>query len=92
MQDIITWFGYPRAIVADKLLSISYKCKEYYKGKDIRIITCTPHCHQANGLSEKAVNICNQVPKNGAEEGSAIMVNIITHLKIQHQRFYIVAC
>lgn len=70
MQDVFTKFGYPQYIIADNLPFLSMKCKNYYKNKEITILTCTPHHHQSNGLSEKAVSIGKQILRKSYTENS----------------------
>lgn len=70
MQNIFTKFGYPQYLIADNLPFLSMKCRDYYKDKEITIQTCTPHHHQSNGLSEKAVNIGRQILRKSLDEKS----------------------
>ncbi|XP_050504417.1 uncharacterized protein K02A2.6-like [Diabrotica virgifera virgifera] len=67
-QDTFSRFGYPEILIADNLPFTSVKCKNYYREKDITIMTCTPHYHQSNGLAEKAVNISKQILRKSNEE------------------------
>lgn len=69
-QNLFTKFGYPEHLVADNLLFVSVKCKNYYRSKDIGLVTCSPHYHQSNGLAEKAVNIIKQVLRKSFSENS----------------------
>lgn len=69
-QNLFTKFGYPEHLVADNLPFVSVKCKNFYRNKDISIVTCSPHYHQSNGLAEKAVNIVKQILRKSSEENS----------------------
>lgn len=70
MQDIFSKFGYPQYLIADNLPFLSMKCKQYYRDKDISVVTCTPYYHQSNGLAEKAVSIGKQILRKSLEEKS----------------------
>ncbi|KAE8743391.1 hypothetical protein FOCC_FOCC010996 [Frankliniella occidentalis] len=39
----------------------SKECMDYYKKKDITLITSTPHYHQSNGQAEKSVGIVKKI-------------------------------
>lgn len=69
-QSIFTRYGYPEHIIADNLPFISVKCNNYYRNKDINILTCSPHYHQSNGLAEKGVSIGKQILRKSREENS----------------------
>lgn len=68
MQEVFTRFGYPLEIVADNNPFKSQECNEYYKSKDITIVTSSPHYPRSNGMAEKAVGISKNLMKKAAEE------------------------
>jgi hypothetical protein len=68
MQEVFTRFGYPVEIMADNNPFRSRECCEYYKSKDITIITSSPHYARSNGMAEKAVNIAKNLLKKAAED------------------------
>ncbi|MBF2463476.1 integrase catalytic domain-containing protein, partial [Listeria welshimeri] len=69
MQEVFTRFGYPVIIIADNNPFKSHECTEYYKSKDITIITSSPHYPRSNGMAEKAVNISKNIVKKAMEDG-----------------------
>ncbi|CAH2091003.1 unnamed protein product [Euphydryas editha] len=69
MQEVFTRFGYPVEIIADNNPFKSFDCLEYYKCKDINLITSSPYYPRSNGLAEKAVNISKNIIKKALEDG-----------------------
>lgn len=67
MQDVFIRFGYPVELISDNVPFASYECKQYFKSKDITLITSTPRYPRSNGLAEKGVHICKQILRKCCE-------------------------
>ena len=68
MQEVFSRFGYPQEIIADNNPFSSFECRNYYRSKEISIITSTPHYPKSNGMAEKAVGICKNLLRKSYEE------------------------
>lgn len=65
---IFSRFGYPHIIIADNVPFGSFECKEFAKKHDMKIITTSPRYAQANGMAERAVQICKNILKKSVSE------------------------
>lgn len=70
LQQVFTRFGYPVELISDNVPFSSIQCKQYFKSKDITLITSTPRYPRSNGMAEKAVHICKQILRKCNDDGT----------------------
>lgn len=70
MQEVFTRLGYPVELIADNVPFASYECIQYFKSKDITLVTSSPRYPRSNGMAEKAVHICKLILNKYDEDGT----------------------
>ncbi|KAK3920482.1 hypothetical protein KUF71_009753 [Frankliniella fusca] len=74
--------GIPRVLRVDNNPFKSYKFIEFSKQLNFKVISCSPHFHQSNGLAEKAVSIVKQFLKKCSRDSSATLQNCLLQYRI----------
>jgi len=79
LKVIFSKFGIPKILVADNNPFNSSEFKTFSKERDFNIVTCSPHYHQSNRLSEKAVDICKNMLRKSIEEGVDLNLYLLNY-------------
>lgn len=78
-QEVFCRFGLPEEIIADNNPFNSFECHEYFKVKDITLITSSPHYPRSNGMAEKAVHIAKKLLIKAKEDNVDYRDFLLSH-------------
>ncbi|KAK3919719.1 hypothetical protein KUF71_008846 [Frankliniella fusca] len=74
--------GVPKVVLTDNNPFKSYVCTEFAKEQNFKIVTCSPHFHQSNGLAERAVGIVKSMLKKCFRDPKATLQNCLLQYRI----------
>lgn len=81
-QFLFSIHGIPRILMVDNNPFKSNQCIEFSKQLNFKIVSCSPHFHQSNGLAEKAVSIVKQFLKKCSKDPQATLQNCLLQYRV----------